>query len=164
MPGPIIGPAGGDTPGVPRRDARRRVGRLCTGGVAPAVDERPRQRCLRGVGEAKPPRTEREADLEAAFLKAGGKRGRCVRTERGAQPLVAALVGVEGGAHEVVIGSGSGGVIGDGMSGVIRCLNRSGAQRRSILIGYFAESRHAAHLASAHLRNVRMDTSERFEP
>ncbi|MBW8850318.1 MAG: phytanoyl-CoA dioxygenase family protein [Xanthomonadales bacterium] len=43
-------------------------------------------------------------------------------------------------------------------------LNRSGAQRRSILIGYFAESRHAAHLASAHLRNVRMDTSERFEP
>lgn len=43
-------------------------------------------------------------------------------------------------------------------------LNASGARRRSILIGYFAESRHAAHLASAHLRNVRMDTSERFEP
>ena len=42
-------------------------------------------------------------------------------------------------------------------------LNRSGAHRRSILIGYFAESRRAAHLASAHLRNVRMDTSEAFE-
>jgi len=43
-------------------------------------------------------------------------------------------------------------------------LNVSGARRRSILIGYFAESRHAAHLATAHLRNVRMNTSERFEP
>lgn len=42
-------------------------------------------------------------------------------------------------------------------------LNRSGAHRRSILIGYFAESRRAAHLGSAHLRNVRMDTSEAFE-
>ena len=42
-------------------------------------------------------------------------------------------------------------------------LNRSGVHRRSILIGYFAESRRAAHLASAHLRNVRMDTSEAFE-
>lgn len=37
-------------------------------------------------------------------------------------------------------------------------------RRRSILIGYFAESRRPAHLATAHLRGVRMDTSERFEP
>ena len=43
-------------------------------------------------------------------------------------------------------------------------LNPSGARRRSILIGYFAESRHASHLQTAHLRGVRMDTSERFEP
>lgn len=43
-------------------------------------------------------------------------------------------------------------------------LNRTGARRRSILIGYFAESRYASHLATARLRNVRMDTSERFDP
>lgn len=43
-------------------------------------------------------------------------------------------------------------------------VNLTGARRRSILIGYFAESRHASHLQTAHLRNVRMDTSERFEP
>lgn len=43
-------------------------------------------------------------------------------------------------------------------------LNPSGARRRSILIGYFAEPRYASHLATAHLRNVRMDTSERFDP
>lgn len=43
-------------------------------------------------------------------------------------------------------------------------LNPTGARRRSLLIGYFAEPRHAAHLATAHLRSVRMDTSERFEP
>ena len=42
-------------------------------------------------------------------------------------------------------------------------LNSNGARRRSILIGYFAESRYAAHLATAHLRNVRMDTTERFD-
>jgi len=41
-------------------------------------------------------------------------------------------------------------------------LNRSGARRRSILIGYFAEHRHASHLQTAHLRGVRMDSSERF--
>lgn len=41
-------------------------------------------------------------------------------------------------------------------------LNRSGARRRSLLIGYFAEPRRAAHLASAHLRGVRMDTSGWF--
>lgn len=43
-------------------------------------------------------------------------------------------------------------------------LNSSGARRRSILIGYFAEPRWASHLETAHLRNVRMDTSERFDP
>ena len=43
-------------------------------------------------------------------------------------------------------------------------LNPSGARRRSILFGYFAESRYDAHLATAHLRNVRMDTRERFDP
>jgi len=43
-------------------------------------------------------------------------------------------------------------------------LNPTGARRRSILIGYFAEPRYAAHLATAHLRNVRMDTSQRFDP
>ena len=43
-------------------------------------------------------------------------------------------------------------------------LNPTGARRRSILIGYFAEPRYAAHLGTAHLRNVRMDTRERFDP
>ena len=43
-------------------------------------------------------------------------------------------------------------------------LNSTGARRRSILIGYFAEPRYASHLETAHLRNVRMDTSERFDP
>jgi ectoine hydroxylase-related dioxygenase (phytanoyl-CoA dioxygenase family) len=42
--------------------------------------------------------------------------------------------------------------------------NHSGDRRRSILIGYFAESRHADHLRTAALRGVRMDTSERFDP
>lgn len=46
-------------------------------------------------------------------------------------------------------------------------LNTSGARRRSILMGFFAEPRYASHLATAALRNVRnvrMDTSERFDP
>ncbi len=43
-------------------------------------------------------------------------------------------------------------------------LNPTGARRRSILIGYFAEPRYASHLETARLRNVRMDTSERFDP
>lgn len=43
-------------------------------------------------------------------------------------------------------------------------LNPSGARRRSILFGYFAEPCYAGHLDSAHLRNVRMDTRERFDP
>jgi ectoine hydroxylase-related dioxygenase (phytanoyl-CoA dioxygenase family) len=42
--------------------------------------------------------------------------------------------------------------------------NHSGARRRSILFGYFAEPRYDDHLATAQLRNVRMDTSERFDP
>lgn len=43
-------------------------------------------------------------------------------------------------------------------------LNPTGARRRSILIGYFAEPRYASHLETVHLRSVRMDTSERFDP
>jgi ectoine hydroxylase-related dioxygenase (phytanoyl-CoA dioxygenase family) len=43
-------------------------------------------------------------------------------------------------------------------------LNPSGERRRSILIGYFAESLYSTHLATAPLRSVRMDTSERFDP
>lgn len=43
-------------------------------------------------------------------------------------------------------------------------LNATGARRRSILIAYFSESLHAAHLETATLRNVRMDTSDRFDP
>ncbi len=43
-------------------------------------------------------------------------------------------------------------------------LNPTGARRRSVLIGYFAASRYAAHLETAALRGVRMDTSERFDP
>jgi ectoine hydroxylase-related dioxygenase (phytanoyl-CoA dioxygenase family) len=40
--------------------------------------------------------------------------------------------------------------------------NRCGARRRSILIGYFAEQLYEAHLQTAQLRGVRMDTNERF--
>lgn len=43
-------------------------------------------------------------------------------------------------------------------------LNASGARRRTLLIGYFAEPHYAAHLATAHLRGVRMETQERFDP
>lgn len=43
-------------------------------------------------------------------------------------------------------------------------LNPTGARRRSILIGYFAEPLYASHLQTASLRNVRMDTSARFDP
>lgn len=42
--------------------------------------------------------------------------------------------------------------------------NTSGARRRSLLIGYFAEPRFAAHMKTAALRGIRMDNSERFEP
>jgi hypothetical protein len=44
------------------------------------------------------------------------------------------------------------------------CRNPTGARRRSILVGYFAEPRYAAHLETATLRGVRMDTSDRFDP
>lgn len=43
-------------------------------------------------------------------------------------------------------------------------LNPSGAHRRSILIGYFAEPLYAMHLKSVNLRGVRMDTADRFDP
>lgn len=42
--------------------------------------------------------------------------------------------------------------------------NPTGARRRSILIGYFAEPRYEAHLATAALRNVRMPATQWFEP
>jgi ectoine hydroxylase-related dioxygenase (phytanoyl-CoA dioxygenase family) len=43
-------------------------------------------------------------------------------------------------------------------------VNPTGARRRSILICYRAEPLYASHLKTAHLRSVRMDTSERFDP
>ncbi|WP_225929854.1 phytanoyl-CoA dioxygenase family protein [Pseudomonas botevensis] len=43
-------------------------------------------------------------------------------------------------------------------------LNASGGRRRCILISYFAEPLYASHLQTVGLRNVRMDTSDRFEP
>lgn len=43
-------------------------------------------------------------------------------------------------------------------------LNQSGARRRTLLIGYRAEPCYASHLATAHLRGVRMDTTGRFDP
>lgn len=42
--------------------------------------------------------------------------------------------------------------------------NLSGARPRTLLIGYFAEPLHAAHLETLQLRGIRMDTTERFEP
>lgn len=43
-------------------------------------------------------------------------------------------------------------------------LNTSGARRRSVLINYCAEPLYATHLQTAPMRNVSMDSSERFEP
>lgn len=43
-------------------------------------------------------------------------------------------------------------------------LNSRGSRRRSILISYFSEQLYPSHLESVGLRNIRMDTSERFEP
>ncbi|MDD0977442.1 phytanoyl-CoA dioxygenase family protein [Pseudomonas fontis] len=43
-------------------------------------------------------------------------------------------------------------------------LNVSGARRRTLLINYFSQALHAAHLETASLRSVAMDTSERFCP
>lgn len=40
----------------------------------------------------------------------------------------------------------------------------SGARRRSVLINYCAEPLYATHLQTAPMRNVSMDSSERFEP
>ena len=42
--------------------------------------------------------------------------------------------------------------------------NVMGARRRSILIGYAAETLYASHLETTTLRNVRMDTTQRFDP
>lgn len=42
-------------------------------------------------------------------------------------------------------------------------VNLTGARRRSILACYFSESLFASHLETAKLRNIRMDTTERFE-
>ncbi|QIL72976.1 phytanoyl-CoA dioxygenase family protein [Diaphorobacter sp. HDW4B] len=41
-------------------------------------------------------------------------------------------------------------------------LNPTGGRRRSLLFCYFAEVLHAAHMETAHLRNVRMKTTDRF--
>lgn len=43
-------------------------------------------------------------------------------------------------------------------------LNATGRRRRSLLISYFAQPLYASHLETLALRNVRMDTRERFEP
>jgi ectoine hydroxylase-related dioxygenase (phytanoyl-CoA dioxygenase family) len=43
-------------------------------------------------------------------------------------------------------------------------LNSVGSRRRSMLISYFSEQLYASHLETVGLRNVRMATSERFEP
>ncbi|AZC81763.1 phytanoyl-CoA dioxygenase family protein [Pseudomonas chlororaphis] len=43
-------------------------------------------------------------------------------------------------------------------------LNSIGARRRSLLISYFSEPLYASHLETVGLRNIRMDTSERFDP
>lgn len=43
-------------------------------------------------------------------------------------------------------------------------LNASGVRRRSLLISYFSESLYPSHLETLGLRNIRMDTSERFDP
>jgi ectoine hydroxylase-related dioxygenase (phytanoyl-CoA dioxygenase family) len=42
--------------------------------------------------------------------------------------------------------------------------NPTGARRRTILIGYFAEPLFASHLETVNLRSIRMDTAERFDP
>lgn len=44
------------------------------------------------------------------------------------------------------------------------CRNPSGARRRSLLISYFAEPLYASQQQTASLRNVQMDTRERFDP
>ncbi len=43
-------------------------------------------------------------------------------------------------------------------------LNAMGARRRTLLITYFSETLYASHLETVVLRNIRMDTSETFDP
>ncbi|UQS18126.1 phytanoyl-CoA dioxygenase family protein [Pseudomonas sp. HS6] len=43
-------------------------------------------------------------------------------------------------------------------------LNTTGARRRTLLITWFSESLYATHLETVSLRNIRMDTTERFDP
>jgi len=43
-------------------------------------------------------------------------------------------------------------------------LNATGGRRRTLLITYFSETLYASHLKTVGLRNVRMDTTERFDP
>ncbi|WP_192553573.1 phytanoyl-CoA dioxygenase family protein [Pseudomonas sp. IzPS59] len=43
-------------------------------------------------------------------------------------------------------------------------LNATGARRRTLLITYFSETLYASHSETVVLRNIRMDTSERFDP
>ncbi|WP_192564724.1 phytanoyl-CoA dioxygenase family protein [Pseudomonas gozinkensis] len=43
-------------------------------------------------------------------------------------------------------------------------LNSSGARRRTLLITCFSESLYATHLETVNLRNIQMDTAERFDP
>lgn len=43
-------------------------------------------------------------------------------------------------------------------------LNSSGARRRSLLITWFSEALYPTHLKTVGLRNIQMDTTERFDP
>ncbi|WP_236195401.1 phytanoyl-CoA dioxygenase family protein [Pseudomonas glycinae] len=43
-------------------------------------------------------------------------------------------------------------------------LNSSGAARRTLLITWFSESLYSTHLETVSLRNIKMDTTERFDP
>ena len=43
-------------------------------------------------------------------------------------------------------------------------LNSGGSHRRSLLISYFSAPLYSSHLNTLGLRNIRMDTSEHFEP
>ncbi|PMW99562.1 phytanoyl-CoA dioxygenase [Pseudomonas sp. FW215-R2] len=43
-------------------------------------------------------------------------------------------------------------------------LNTTGARRRTLLITWFSESLYTTHLETVSLRNIQMDTTERFDP
>jgi len=43
-------------------------------------------------------------------------------------------------------------------------LNSSGARRRTLLITWFSEALYSTHLETVGLRNIQMDTTERFDP